>query len=126
MFRLRNRIVVCCLSSISLVLCSCGGGASGGSGTPPVSFQLSVHAAGAGGGMISSNPAGINCGTTCSAAFASGTQVTLTETAGANSSFAGWTGGCSGSNPTCTLMLSASQQVTASFSTDPEHSCAEP
>lgn len=115
MFRPKNSIVVYFLISISLVLCGCGGGAGGG--PPPASFQLSVQSAGAGAGTISSTPAGINCGTTCSAAFASGAQITLTETAGATSSFAGWTGGCSGSNPTCTLTLSASQKVTASFST---------
>jgi phospholipase C len=114
-FRLKNGISGCCLSAILLVVCSCGGGS--GSGTkPPVTFQLSVQAAGAGGGTISSSPAGINCGTTCSAAFDSGTQVTLSETAGTNSSFTGWTGGgCSGANPTCILTLSASQQVTATF-----------
>jgi len=115
MLRMRDRIVACCLSSITLVLCSCGGGASVGSGTHPGPFELSVQAAGAGGGTISSNPAGINCGTACSASFANGTQVMLTETAAANSSFTGWTGSCSGSNSTCTLTLSASQQVTASF-----------
>ena len=65
--------------------------------------------------MVSSDPAGINCGATCSAAFTSGTQVTLTETAASKSSFAGWTGGCTGGSPTCTLTLSASQQVTATF-----------
>jgi len=115
MFRLRDRIVVCCLSSISLGLCGCGSGSSGG--PPPGSFQLSVQAAGAGGGTIISNPAGINCGTTCSVAFVSGTQVTLTETATAKSDFAGWTGGCSGNSPSCTLTLSATQQVTATFTT---------
>jgi phospholipase C len=114
MFRLGN-CAVCGLSSILLVLCSCGGGASGP--PPPTSFQLSIKAAGAGGGTISSSPAGINCGTTCSATFASGMQVMLTETAGANSSFSGWTGDCSGSSPTCTLTLGANQQVTATFAT---------
>jgi phospholipase C len=107
--------VVCCLSSIALVLSGCGGGASGV--IPPGSVQLTVQGAGAGGGTISSDPAGIACGTTCSAAFASGTQVTLTETAAAKSSFAGWTGSCSGNNPSCTLTLSAGQQVTATFNT---------
>jgi phospholipase C len=119
MFKLRNRIVGCRVGSLLLILCGCGGGMSGGKVPPPVSFQLSIKAAGAGGGTVSSSPAGINCGTTCSAAFTSGTQVTLTETAAANSSFTGWTGGCSGSNPSCTLTLSASQQVTATFSTTP-------
>src|ERR1700689_1090748 len=114
-FRLRNGIAGCCLSAVFLVLCGCGGGS--GSGTkPPVTFQLSVQAAGAGGGTISSSPAGISCGTTCSATFDSGTQVTLTETAGTNSSFTGWTGGgCGGASPTCIVMLTASQQVTATF-----------
>jgi phospholipase C len=106
--------VVFSLSSICLVLSSCGGVAS--STPPPVSFQLSVQATGAGGGTISSNPAGITCGQSCNASFASGTQVTLTEAPALNSSFAGWSGGCSGSNSTCNVTLSATQQVTASFS----------
>jgi phospholipase C len=81
---------------------------------------LTVSLAGTGAGTIASTPSGINCGTTCTASFASGTQVTLTATAGANSTFAGWTtGGCSGSSPTCTLTLTASQQVTATFNTIP-------
>jgi len=105
--------VVFSLSLICLVLSSCGGTAS--SPPPPGSFQLSVQAAGAGGGTVSSNPAGITCGQSCNASFASGTQVTLTAAAAANSSFAGWSGGCSGSNSTCNVTLSASQQVTASF-----------
>jgi phospholipase C len=67
--------------------------------------------------MISSKPVGISCGKTCAASFSSGTQITLSETPAAGSSFTGWTGGCSGSDPTCTLMLRASQQVTASFNT---------
>jgi phospholipase C len=113
---LRNRIAFCCWSFVSLVLCSCGGAANVGAGPAQASVQLSVQTAGAGGGTINSNPTGITCGQACSASFASGTQVTLTETAAASSSFAGWTGGsCSGSNPTCTLTLRASQQVTASF-----------
>ncbi len=113
MSRFKCCTVVCCLSSMLLVLCGCGGTPSS---SPPSSFQLSVQATGAGGGTISSNPAGIKCSQSCSASFASGTQVTLTETAAANSAFAGWTGGCSGGKPTCALTLSASQQVTASFS----------
>jgi phospholipase C len=116
MFSLRNGIAFCCLSTLSLVIFGCGGGSSMGSGSGQGSIQLSVQTAGAGGGTISSNPVGINCGQACSASFTSGTRVTLTATAGASSSFAGWTGGgCSGSNPACILTLSASQQVTATF-----------
>jgi phospholipase C len=115
MSRFRYCALVCCLSSMSLVLSGCGGGSSS-STPPPGSFQLSIQAAGAGGGTISSNPAGINCGSTCSASFSSGTQVTLTETAGTNSSFGGWSGGgCSGSGATCELTINASEQVVATF-----------
>jgi phospholipase C len=116
LFRFRCR-VVCCLGLIGLVLSSCGGGLSGT--PPPPSFQLNVQATGTGGGTVSSNPSGINCAPSCSASFTSGTQVTLTEAPGANSSFAGWTGSCSGSNSTCNVALSASQQVTATFSAIP-------
>jgi phospholipase C len=105
--------VVFCLSLTCLILSSCGGAAN--STPPPVSFQLSVQATGAGGGTISSTPAGITCGQSCSASFASGTQITLTESAAANSTFAGWSGDCSGSKSTCSVTLSASQQVTAGF-----------
>lgn len=77
---------------------------------------LAVALAGTGTGTVSSNPSGINCGQTCSAAFDPGTKVTLTETAAAGSYFAGWSGSCSGAGSSCTVTLSASQQVTATFS----------
>ena len=77
---------------------------------------LTVVLAGTGSGMVTSSPTGINCPSTCSASFSFGTQVTLTETPATNSYFAGWSGGgCSGTNPSCTVTLSASQQVTATF-----------
>lgn len=79
-------------------------------------YQLTVQSAGTGGGTIASSPAGINCGSTCSASFASGTAVTLTATPNAGSTFAGWSGGCSGTS-TCSLTLSANASVTATFNT---------
>lgn len=73
----------------------------------PTSTQqtLSVSLSGTGAGTVTSSPAGISCPNTCAAEFASGTQVTLTETAGSNSSFSGWGGSCSGSNTTCQVTL---------------------
>src|SRR6185437_4106943 len=50
----------------------------------------------------------------CSASFASGTSVTLTATPANGSSFAGWSGACSGA-ATCIVSMTASQSVTASF-----------
>ena len=86
------------------------------SALPPV---LTVTLPGTGSGVVTSNPPGINCGTTCNASFNSGTQVTLTETLGPPntfSTFAGWGGACSGNSPTCTLILTSNQQVSATFS----------
>jgi len=76
---------------------------------------LTVTLAGSGSGTVTSSPSGINCGQTCSAPFASGTQVTLTASPAQGSNFAGWTGGGCGSNPSCVLTLTANTQVTATF-----------
>lgn len=43
-------------------------------------YPLSVFKSGNGTGTVSSSPAGINCGTTCSASYSSGTYVNLTAT----------------------------------------------
>ncbi|HKN49535.1 MAG TPA: Ig-like domain-containing protein, partial [Actinomycetota bacterium] len=76
---------------------------------------LTVIPEGTGRGTVTSNPAGINCGATCSAAFDSGTQVTLTATPAGGSTFQGWTGGgCASTNP-CTLTLTANTTVVANF-----------
>src|SRR2546427_142479 len=64
-------------------------------------FTLTVTKAGTGSGAVTSSPAGITCGATCAASFASGTAVTLTAAPAAGSTFGGWTGGgCSGT-PAC-------------------------
>ncbi len=78
-------------------------------------FTLTVAETGSGTGTVTSAPAGINCAPTCSASFASGTQITLTATPADGSSFAGWSGaGCSGT-ATCSVTLTAAQTVTATF-----------
>ena len=78
-------------------------------------FSLSVARQGPGSGVVTSNPAGIDCGTACSASFASGSPVTLTASAAAGSVFSGWSGaGCSGT-ATCVVTMNAAQSVTATF-----------
>ena len=75
---------------------------------------LSLSLSGTGSGTVTSNPAGISCGTTCKAAFSPGTSIALTATPAANSTFAGWSGACSGTGA-CALNLTNSASVTASF-----------
>ncbi len=77
-------------------------------------FALSVSTAGTGSGTVISTPAGISCGTTCSASFATGTSVTLTPAAASGSTFAGWSGACTGTG-TCTVAMTSAQSVSATF-----------
>ena len=81
------------------------------------SYTLSVTTTGNGSGTVSA-PAGltsgIDCGTTCSATYSSGTQVAATVTPGANSLFAGWSGPCTGTGP-CQLTMNADTSLTANF-----------
>ncbi len=83
-----------------------------------VTPALSVALAGTGTGTVTSSPAGINCGATCKANFTSGTNVTLTAAPSTGSTFAGWTGGCSGTG-TCTVDLTTDTSVTATFNAVP-------
>jgi hypothetical protein len=75
---------------------------------------LSVLKAGNGLGTVSSAPLGINCGSDCSEVFLEGTDVTLTAEADPDSTFAGWSGACTGTG-TCTITMNTDTEVTASF-----------
>ena len=78
---------------------------------------LTVIPAGAGTGLVTSNPAGISCGATCLASFSAGSTITLSAAPVGASTFQGWSGaGCSGTG-TCTVTLSAAASVTATFNT---------
>ena len=79
------------------------------------SFTLTVDRTGIGSGTVTSSPAGINCGATCSASYTSGTVVTLTATPALGSVFAGWSGACSNLIGTCTVTMTADTAVTATF-----------
>ena len=79
---------------------------------------LSVTKSGSGSGIITSNPTGISCGTTCTTSFNANQIVTLTATPGAGSTFSGWSGsGCSGTAP-CTVTMDADKTLTATFATN--------
>jgi len=78
-------------------------------------YALSVSKTGTGSGTVTSNPSGINCGSTCQYSFNSGTSVTLTASAEGGSVFTGWSGeGCSGTG-TCIVSMTQARLVTANF-----------
>jgi hypothetical protein len=81
---------------------------------PPPTYTLTATKAGNGAGSITSNPAGVSCGSDCSEAYASGTTVTLSAAPADRSTFAGWSRGCSGTG-SCTVTMTASTSVTATF-----------
>ncbi len=84
--------------------------------TASLPVALTVVKSGSGSGTVTSLPAGINCGATCSASFGAGTAVTLSTTpTSAASTFTGWLGsGCTGIS-TCTKTLSTAANVSATF-----------
>ena len=78
------------------------------------SYNLSVAKSGTGSGTVTSNPTGINCGSTCSASYSYNTQITLSVTPAVGSTFTGWSGACTGSG-TCTVTMDNAKSVTANF-----------
>jgi len=70
-------------------------------------FTLTVTKTGTGTGTVATNPSGTT--------FHAGTVVTLAATAEANSTFTGWSGGCTGTSPSCTVTMNAITTVTATF-----------
>ena len=97
-----------------LSVISCGGGSE------PTRESLAVALSGNGAGTVTSTPAGITCGVTCSAQFDRGATVTLTAAPDPTSSFAGWQGDGCGVTATCVVTMSASRALTATFALRPE------
>lgn len=79
-------------------------------------FTLTVSKAGTGSGTVTSDPAGIDCGSTCTANFAEATLVILTATPDSDSTFNEWTGCDSISGDQCTVTMNTNRTVTAAFS----------
>ncbi|MBF0342590.1 MAG: VCBS repeat-containing protein [Nitrospirae bacterium] len=87
-------------------------------------ITLTVRKSGSGKGTVTSSPAGISCGLTCSAPYLKDTVVTLTAAADTGSTFSGWSG-CdpasdnvtsdNATNGICTVKMTASRNVVATF-----------
>jgi hypothetical protein len=82
---------------------------------------LTISRRGDGSGTVTSAPAGISCGTSCSHDYSYGSSVTLTAVARTGSSFNGWAGPCTG-RASCVVALTAATSVEAFFLKD----CAVP
>jgi protocatechuate 3,4-dioxygenase beta subunit len=82
---------------------------------------VSVSRSGPGSGAVTSSPAGIDCGATCSDGFESRKTVTLDAEPTPGSTFAGWTGACSGTGP-CQVRLTGAASVGATFESTPPKS----
>ena len=65
-------------------------------------------------GTVTSSPPGINCGNDCSETYSTAQKVQLTAKADADSIFAGWAGGCSGTG-SCQVTVSGAETVIAKF-----------
>jgi hypothetical protein len=78
--------------------------------------NLIIRLDGTGSGTVTSNPGGIDCGTSCVQAYAVDGHVTLFEKPAPGSVFTGWSGGgCLGPAPTCEVVMHVGQTVTATF-----------
>jgi hypothetical protein len=78
---------------------------------------LSVALQGRGFGMVTSSPAGIDCGSSgldCAQAYAVGTMLTLTASPAA-AVFSSWSGACAGQGNPCRITMTADQSITANF-----------
>ncbi len=93
----------------------------------PAKHELTVEKTGTGSGTVTSSPAGIACGATCSAEFEETQVVTLTAKADelSESKFEGWTG-CEAEeevSPTegiCEVTMSEAREVGAEFNAEGE------
>jgi hypothetical protein len=85
---------------------------------------LTVSLVGAGAGTVTGP--GITCPGDCAQGYVNDAAVTLSATPAAGSTFAGWSGACSDSSPTCALTMSGGKSVTATFTADPPASGGDP
>ena len=95
---------------------SAGTSAYSAEGCATVKSTLSITKIGS--GTVTSSPAGINCGSDCSASYLSSTIVTLSANAAAGFVFGGWSG-----NSDCTagsVTMNGNKSCTATFTAAPQ------
>jgi hypothetical protein len=78
---------------------------------PPVQLIVETE----GDGIVTSFPAGVDCGSHCWHTFPHGTTVTLYATPRKGMQFRGWRGGCRGRSRECSVELRVAQMISARF-----------
>ena len=78
-------------------------------------YPLAVVVSDTGGGSVSSDPLGINCGADCTESYDYGTVDPLTATAVDGSTFAGWQGACTNVTGDWVVTIDQAQNVMAIF-----------
>ena len=125
--RAPERVLACLI-----LLCAALGATAAAANADP-GFTLTVTASGTGPGVITSSPAGIDCGSgadaaghsVCSFQFDTAvTSVGLSVAPDARMGFGGFGGACSGSS--CAVSLSANASVSATFDKPPTVTIAAP
>ncbi len=81
----------------------------------PVKLTVSKVKQASGDGAVTSSPAGIDCGKTCSGLYAPGTSVTLSAAVSSLSTFGGWSLPSCGGTGACTFTMDKAQTVKATF-----------
>src|SRR5215475_6236379 len=106
----RTRLALVITGLILGTCTACAG--SGRQGTRTLIVTLS------GSGVVTSVPAGVNCGTDCTENYPRGTSVTLMAAAASGYHFNTWSGDCTGNAVTCTLTMSGARNVGVTFVAD--------
>jgi hypothetical protein len=83
---------------------------------PPSTYALTVRKAGTGGGTVTSNPAGIDCGSDCRESYAPGTAVRNTGTPDTCSTLEGFGGDCARDG---SVTMSSDKSCVATFNRRP-------
>jgi len=125
--RRETRLVVATTITLLLALAALAAQAS-----PAFAADPTLTVAKTGMGTVTSDPAGIDCGTDCSEPYPSSTEeicieygpcntittyqnVTLTAAPAPGWAFQSWSGDCSGTATTCTLTVNGNESVNATF-----------
>jgi len=84
-------------------------------------FPLSITKTGTGTGIVTTTSnATINCGTTCQGSYVPNSTVTLTATSSTDSTFASWSGSCTGTTANATVTMGTPKSCTATFNKIPQ------